>query len=59
MFDTGRYIFFFTSLKDATGADQQKIGSASGAALKVTAPGGSGSATLLMLKDTVPVSQAK
>ena len=53
MFDTGRYIFFFTSLKDATGADQQKFGSDSGAALKVTAPGGSGSATLLMLKETV------
>ena len=57
MFDTRTRLFFFACLKDAAGAalknaasapgsDQKKIGSGSGAALKVAAPGGSGSATL-------------
>ena len=50
--------FFFACLKDAAvaalknaapapGSDQQKIGSGSGAALKVATPGCSGSATLV------------
>ena len=58
MFDTRTRLFFFACLKDAAGAalknaapapgsDQKKIGSGSGAALKVAAPGGSGSATLV------------
>ena len=56
MFDTRTRLFFFACLKDAAGAalknaapapgsDQKKIGSGSGAALKVATPGGSGSVT--------------
>ena len=52
MFDTRTRLFFFACLKDAAGAalknaapTKKKIGS--GAALKVAAPGGSGSTTLV------------
>ena len=56
MFDTRTRLFFFACLKYAAGAalknaapapTKKKIGSGSGAALKVAAPGGSGSATLV------------
>ena len=55
MFDAGTRLFFFACLNDAAGAalinvapapTNKKIGSGSGVALKVAAPGGSGSATL-------------
>ena len=60
MFDTRTRLFFFACLKDAAGAalkkaalspgsEQKKIGFGSGAALKVAAPGGSGSATLMII----------
>ena len=57
MFDTRRRLFFFACLKDAAGAalkklapgsDKKKIGSGSRAALKVAAPGDSGSTTLIL-----------
>ena len=58
MFDTRKRLLFFACLKDSAGAalenaspapTNKKIGSGSGAALKVAAPGGYGSATLVII----------
>ena len=66
MFDTRTMLFFFACLKYAAGAgaalrikapapgsDPKKIGSGSGDALKVAAPGGSGSTTLIKIVNFV------